>query len=281
MDLECPPIFAWATWRIYEADRDVEFLAEVYPHLQRHYDYWSQAHVIDEAFFTGGFLGMDNLPDRGLDGRLGTTQADASGWMAMFAQDMALIADELGDPDAAAAYRVDVERIASAINAELWDPDAGFYLDRRADRAFVRTESYSGLIPVIAGVVPADRLEIVIDRLRDESAFLSPAGIRSVSARSVLYEPGYAEQPGVNSNWRGPVWLPINYLLVDAVEEVDPDFARSLRERLVETVERDWRATGHFHEYFDAETGEGLGADQQTGWTALVANLIVEGWPPD
>ena len=44
-------------------------------------------------------------------------------------------------------------------------------------------------------------------------------------------------------------------------------------------VEIDWQATGRFHEYFDAETGEGLGADAQAGWTALVANLVAEGWP--
>jgi hypothetical protein len=85
----------------------------------------------------------------------------------------------------------------------------------------------------------------------------------------------------VNSNWRGPVWMPINYLLVGALADVDPSLASDLRERLVTTVEADWTATGRFHEYFDAETGVGLGADAQTGWTALVANLIVEGWPAD
>jgi hypothetical protein len=282
MEVECPPLFAWSAWRVAEAGAGTDLLDELWPALERHYRYWwDELQVADSALFTGGFLGMDNLPDRGLGGELGTTQADASAWMALFARHMALIAAERGDPDSAAAYRADLERIAEGINTELWDEDSGLYLDRRADGAFVRTESYSGLIPLIAGVVPADRLEVVIDQLRDESEFLSPAGIRSVSARSVLYQPGYADQPGVNSNWRGPVWLPINYLLVGVLDEVDPEFARDLRERLVETVERDWEATGHFHEYFDAETGEGLGADQQTGWTALVANLIVEGWPAD
>ena len=84
-----------------------------------------------------------------------------------------------------------------------------------------------------------------------------------------------------NSSWRGPIWLPINYLLVRSLEEHDPAFADELRERLVELVETDWERTGRFHEYFDARSGEGLGADAQTGWTALVANLIAEGWPAD
>ncbi|CAN5288516.1 hypothetical protein BH24CHL10_BH24CHL10_08310 [soil metagenome] len=121
----------------------------------------------------------------------------------------------------------------------------------------------------------------MLDALRDERQFLSPHGIRSTSADSVLYRPGYADQRGATSSWRGPIWLPINYLLVQALEEHDPAFADDLRGRLVESVETDWKETGRFHEYFDAEDGEGLGADAQAGWTALVANLIVEGWPAD
>ena len=73
--------------------------------------------------------------------------------------------------------------------------------------------------------------------------------------------------------------MPINYLLVEALTSVDPALAQTIREAVVATVEADWEATGRFHEYFDAETGEGLGADAQAGWTALVANLVAEGWP--
>jgi hypothetical protein len=88
------------------------------------------------------------------------------------------------------------------------------------------------------------------------------------------------EAKGVDA-WRGPIWLPINYLLVAAIEGHDPAFAADLRERLVELVETDWERTGRFHEYFHAESGEGLGADAQAGWTALVANLVMDGWPAD
>jgi glycogen debranching enzyme len=115
--------------------------------------------------------------------------------------------------------------------------------------------------------------------LGDPTQLLSPYGVRSVSARSVLYQPGYAKEYGVNSNWRGPVWVPINYLLVEALAEVDPELAARIREAVVTAVEADWQATGRFHEYFDAKTGAGLGADAQAGWTALVANLVAEGWP--
>ena len=93
----------------------------------------------------------------------------------------------------------------------------------------------------------------------DESRFLSAHGLRALSARhrdepfvfqvdgfsaSVRYEPGESESGlfGGNSNWRGPVWFPVNYLLIEAVH---------------------------------GDTGAGLGASHQTGWTALVADLLL------
>jgi hypothetical protein len=274
MGVECPPVFAWSAWRVHEAGAGADFLREVYPGLQRLYDYWWETNAIEPVgLFTGGFLGMDNLP-RGA----GQAQADASGWMAFFARYLGKIAEALGDTAAATRYAADVERIAAAVNATLWDEGAGFYFDLDAD-GFLPTRSYSGLIPLIAGIVPADRLERVLAAVRDPQQLLSPYGVRSVSAKSVIHQPGYAKEGGVNSNWRGPVWVPINYLLVEALTPLDATLAATVRKRVVGTVEADWLATGRFHEYFDAETGEGIGADAQAGWTALVANLVAEGWP--
>jgi hypothetical protein len=275
MDDECPPIFAWAAWRIFEASRDRDFLAEVYPRLQLHYDYWWQNHLVEDDLFTGGFLGMDNLPRANR-----RAQADASAWMAFFARDMATIASQVGDAPASQRYWADRGRIQEQMNARLWDEESGFYYDLTASGRFLRHKSYSGLIPLIAGVVPAERLPRILEKLRDEDQFLSVGGIRSMSADGPLYQPGLASE-GVNSNWRGPVWLPINYLLIQALQEADPELASDLRQRVVSMVERDWQKTGRFHEFFDGDTGEGLGADAQAGWTALVANLIMEAWPAE
>ena len=277
MEDECPPLFSWAAWRVHEAGAGDEFFATVYPGLAANHAYWRDELQVAPGLFTGGFLGMDNLPRAE-----GQAQADASAWMAFSAGHLARIADELGETEAAAGYRAEVDEIAAAVNADLWDDERGFYFDRDTDgETPILTQSYSGLVPLIAGIVPADRLPRILDALRDEDRFLSPHGIRSTSTDSVLYRSGYADQRGANSSWRGPIWLPINYLLVDALSEHDPAFAADLRERLVELVETDWEATGRFHEYFDADTGEGIGADAQAGWTALVANLVIEGWPAD
>lgn len=282
---DCPPVFAWAAWRVHEAGAGTDFLREVYPGLQRHYDHWWETKAVEpDGLFTWGTAeqgftkwfrpGMDNIP-----WGVGQATADATGFMALSARHLGKIAEALGDTAAAARYAADVATIAAAVNATLWHEGAGFYLDLDTDGRFIPTVSYSGLIPLIAGIVPPDRVDRVLTAVRDPEQLLSPYGVRSVSARSVIYQPGYAKERGVNSNWRGPVWVPINYLLVETLAPLDATLAATVRERVVGTVEADWRATGRFHEYFDAETGEGIGADAQAGWTALVANLVAEGWP--
>ena len=73
--------------------------------------------------------------------------------------------------------------------------------------------------------------------------------------------------------------MPINYLLIEELNDVDPSLAEDVRARVVNSVEADYLQTGRLHEFFDGDTGKGLGADEHAGWTALVANLIHEGWP--
>jgi len=176
-----------------------------------------------------------------------------------------------------------------------------------------------------------ERLERVLRYLLDENEFLSPFGIRSLSRvhernpyvielegreYRVDYTPAEGDTAlfGGNSNWRGPIWFPINFLLVEALEryahfygdslEVEcptgsgkrmnlDAVAREISRRLARPFLPDeegarpchgadaryrddphWRELVLFHEYFHAETGRGVGASHQTGWTALVASLL-------
>ncbi len=180
-------------------------------------------------------------------------------------------------------------------------------------------------------LVDKDRLRRVLHRLLDEREFLSPYGIRSLSAahreqpydaliggvrHRVSYEPGESSSGifGGNSNWRGPIWFPVNYLLIESLQKFHhyygDDFtvecptgsgvqmtlwqvASELSRRLASlyTVGDDGRRPAHgpterlqrdpqfrdlitFYEYFHGDDGSGLGASHQTGWTALVAKLL-------
>jgi hypothetical protein len=177
------------------------------------------------------------------------------------------------------------------------------------------------------------RLERVLQRVFDEDEFLSPHGLRSLSKAHAAapfsmriegedfraeYEPGETSHRifGGNSNWRGPVWFPLNYLLAEALRRYHHFYGPSLtveigrgsgvrmdlRQASFEIERRlaglflpdkqgarpchggdpryarqsGWKDLVLFHEYFDGDTGEGLGASHQTGWTGLVASLIDE-----
>ena len=176
-----------------------------------------------------------------------------------------------------------------------------------------------------------EQLIRVLARVLDEDEFLSPYGIRSVSRfhrdhpyvlrmngeeHRVDYVPGESDSGmfGGNSNWRGPVWFPINYLLIEALERYHHFYGESLRVecptgsgRLLDlrevalelnsrlarifqpdengtrpchggddryATDPDWKNLLLFHEYFHGEDGRGLGASHQTGWTALVVRCF-------
>ena len=186
---------------------------------------------------------------------------------------------------------------------------------------------------LLLSVVPPDHLRRILATLFDEDAFLSPHGLRAVSKRhstpysvpgvpgaTIRYEPAESSSAmyGGNSNWRGPVWFPINYLVIRELLQYDQflgadftleyptgsgrmlslrDIAGDLSDRLVgiwlpdldgrrpvygsaqkPQTDPAWRNNLLFFEYFNGDNGAGLGAMHQTGWTALVADLIID--PP-
>ena len=186
--------------------------------------------------------------------------------------------------------------------------------------------------PVLFAMFDEGRLRRILQRMLDEQEFLGPHGIRSLSRwhadnpfvmdvegqrYSVNYLPAESDSGmfGGNSNWRGPVWVPINLMLVRALVNLHVYFgddftvecptgsgtylnlgevARALSDRLVGTFVRDadgrrpvyggqsipqndphWRDLILFHEYFHGDNGAGIGAGHQTGWTGGVALLML------
>ncbi|RME52691.1 MAG: glucosidase, partial [Caldilineae bacterium] len=183
----------------------------------------------------------------------------------------------------------------------------------------------------LAAILTPERLRAVLRYLLDETEFLSPYGIRSLSkfhqahpysihvggrTFTVNYEPAESRSGlfGGNSNWRGPVWFPLNYLIIESLRRFDAFYgdtftvemptgsgrqatlaqvADELSRRLQRLFFRDergerpayagqrlhqhdphWRDYILFYEYFHGDNGAGLGASHQTGWTGLVADLI-------
>ena len=196
-------------------------------------------------------------------------------------------------------------------------------------RDCVHTVTKDGETTHVLTILNQDQIRRLTRRLREPGEFLSDYGIRSLSkaheaepfeydGRFVGYEPAESSIriKGGNSNWRGPVWFPTCFLLIESLrklgtafgstlgvpgpgdeDDVLPftDMSREIAERLVRIFLRDesgrrpvfggaskfqddphWRDLLLFYEYFHGDNGAGLGASHQTGWTALVASLIDE-----
>jgi len=400
-----PPIHAVAALKVFRAERkqkgsgDLHYLRRVFNKLIMNYTWWLNRKDSDGLnVFEGGFMGLDNISvyDRSkpLPPGFSLKQADATGWMAMFALNMTAMALELAQEqseyeDMAIQCYQQFLAIANSIAGQtknklsLWDQVDGFFKDLLitpdGECHHIDVYSYVGLIPLFATEIVApdilekvprfkalleehkggmfdghticacpfttnehgERLLALVDhtkishilrRLLNSDEFLSDHGIRGLSRihaekhplqtlpgvgdAFIEYEPGESQSAlfGGNSNWRGPVWIPINYSILQALTKfhryLGPNFmvavpgmqerklnlrevANFIAERLINIFRRDdngrvpglpqrspfqhdpeWRDLRLFHEYFHGETGLGLGASHQTGWTGLVANLI-------
>jgi hypothetical protein len=401
-----PPVIAMAALKVFRAERvqrgtgDLNFLGRVLHKMLMNYTWWLNRKDADgNNVFEGGFLGLDNISvyDRSQPLPPGYTlkQADSTGWMAMFALNMTVMALELDAEmhdyeDVAIQCYEQFMAIANSIvgynqsGLSLWDEKDEFFKDLvvgpEGQARHIDVFSWVGLIPLFAAEVidqrllkyvprfhrvlighsegtfeghkvthcpmqtnergehllsllGPHRLKAVLGRVLNEREFLSSYGVRSVSRihaerrdlgvlpgvgqALIEYVPGESNSGlfGGNSNWRGPVWMPTNYALVQAIEKFHryygdgftvavpclenkqlnlQEIATLIAERLVDIYRRDeqgripafpadspfqhdpyFRDLLLFYEYFHGDTGQGLGAAHQTGWTGLLANLVM------
>ncbi len=207
-----------------------------------------------------------------------------------------------------------------------------WFIENRPDFGIhIETQSKDGEVRRFLSLVDRRRLVRVLRYMLDEAEFLSPYGIRALSRYHaahpyvmsamgvdyrVDYEPAESETGlfGGNSNWRGPIWFPVNYLLIESLQKFHyylgdgfrveyptgsgrklplNEVARELSRRLIHIFLRGadgrrpvyggttkfqedphWRDLILFYEYFHGDNGAGIGASHQTGWTGLVAKLI-------
>lgn len=202
---------------------------------------------------------------------------------------------------------------------------------RKKNNLFLPNEERGDGEQELISLVKKDRLVHLLKRLLQEEEFLSGGGIRALSKyhekhpysvtingenHTIQYDPGDSTSNlfGGNSNWRGPVWMPINYLIIRSIRKYGEFYgdnlkvecpvgsgnmlnleavAKVLTDRVVSLMKKDakgnrkvygdyndfYKKPGNedlilFYEYFHGDTGRGLGASHQTGWTSLVADLI-------
>lgn len=202
---------------------------------------------------------------------------------------------------------------------------------RKSNGRYWPNEERSDSEEILLSIVPKEKLLAILKRLLDESEFLSDGGIRALSKYheknpysveiegekySIQYDPGdsTSDMFGGNSNWRGPVWMPLNFLIIQSIKQFGKFYgdtlqveyprgsgnsmnleqvAKELTKRVFDLFyldelderrcyekynwfykQKDNRHLVLFYEYFHGDSGKGLGASHQTGWTALIAHLL-------
>jgi hypothetical protein len=307
-----PPVHAWATWRVFDLDRerrgdggDLAFLERVFHKLMLNFTWWvNRKDAQGRNIFQGGFLGLDNIGvfDRSKPLPTGghINQADGTAWMAMYSLNLMKIALALAVhnrvyQDVASKFFEHFLHIAEAMTnmagdgIGLWDDEDKFYYDELilpdGNIIPLKVRSMVGLIPLFAveviepetvaqlpdfgkrlkyflkyrddlhglvsrweepgrgerrllSLLRGHRMKRLLARMLDETEFLSPYGVRSLSKHherepyrfawqgqevAVGYRPAESDSGlfGGNSNWRGPVWLPVNYLLIESLRKFD------------------------------------------------------------
>lgn len=208
-----------------------------------------------------------------------------------------------------------------------------WFLNYRRDLdKYIVVEDFKEGEDIILSLVPKGRMKRLLGALLDENEFLSPYGIRALSKIhqdpyellidgekfSVQYTPAEGDTHlfGGNSNWRGPIWIPMNFLFVMALKEYHTHYGEDFKveypqgsgkelnlcqisdlinkrlvamfrqddqgERPINALHNEWYKDEHFkdlvlfYEYFHGDTGRGVGASHQTGWTGAIAYLINE-----
>lgn len=299
----------------------ISYAKNIYPNLLKHYEWFTTTQRgmieeyleipsinvkvhINEAFRWVGRTfthclpsGMDDYP-RALPPDIAELHVDALSWVAVMTRSMKQIATVLGLSADIERFMLIENNIIENLETLHWDESQNSYCDITINdlaeddqdlRKFVCHEGYVTLLPFALKLIPShrmDRIKHIIDTMSNTEKLFTPYGLSSLSKEDEFYNTGEVY-------WRGPIWININYLCLDALNhyfsatssvELENEYqevfkqARSLykdlRHNLIENVYSVWKKDGYCYEHYNHKTGKGSGVQHFTGWTALVVNMI-------
>lgn len=299
----------------------ISYAKNIYPRLLKHYEWFrdtqkglleeymdvpeisSKAHA-DEAYRWVGRTfthclpsGMDDYP-RALPPDVAELHVDALSWVGVMTRSMKQIATVLDLEEDIQKFTTIENNIIENLDVLHWNDEKKLYCDITYNdeavedtdlRKFVCHEGYVSLLPFALKLIPSEnieRLEHIIDTMSNNETLRTPFGLRSLSKQDEFYDTGEVY-------WRGPIWLNINYLCLDALKsyfQESPlrnskqvnkelfqkanDLYKQLRRDIIENVYSVWKQDGYVYEQYNHKTGKGSGVQHFTGWTALVVNMI-------
>ncbi|KAF2178121.1 glycoside hydrolase family 63 protein [Zopfia rhizophila CBS 207.26] len=283
-----------------QAETGQELLAEIYPLLNRHYDWFRrtqsgdvEAHSIPQASLGEGYRwrgrtphynfasGLDDYP-RAEPPDPTELHLDALCWVGVMADALQKVAEFMKYDEDVPKFQSHATAIAQNIDVLHWSQTDDAYCDALVwedQHSFTCAKGYISLFPFITGFLGPDHphLNATLNLIYNDEKLWTHYGLRSLSPTSTLY--------GSRDNyWRSPIWININYLvierLLDLASKLGPHQEKcrkiytKLRRNVVETVYKSWLETGFAWEQYNPETGQGQRTQHFTGWTALVVKIM-------
>lgn len=260
-----PPIHGWTLHKLLEG-REVApaMLQKLYDHLARFTDWWFTYRDTDGDGIPNYYHGCDSGWDNStlFDIGYGLESPDLPAFLFLQMRTLADLALRLGQEDEAKGWLARAETLLQRLYAHSWDGEGFIATLSRSHAHEERPTSLLALMPLVLGEYLApEKFARLVERL--ERDFLTPYGPATEMPSSPKYNPdGY---------WRGPIWAPSTYLIVDGLARGGrPDLAAEIARRFCDLCE----VAGGNYENFDALTGQGL-RDQAYTWTASVNLLLM------
>ena len=281
---------------------DTAWVETVFPKLKRYLSYWLERHIAPFGLCRWRYPYMS-----GFDNEITATvfppdtiiSPDLNAWLYLELRSMSTLAEMLHDVTAQQDYLSQAEKMKHAINDKLWDEQHGTYAayDLCLGKTRVDLDSGDGkyaylscpaLIPLFARIAEPEQAQRMIKNyVLNPEHFRSPYGIRSLSRSSEYYNnarwgnpPRFGDHRRLaNSNWQGPVWIPLNWFVFHGLLHYGfEDEAAALAEDTFNVISMSLDQIGYMRENFHADTGEALYADKFASWNIL-ADLMPDYLP--
>jgi hypothetical protein len=203
---------------------------------------------------------------------------DLASYLVRELRAMAVIATELGLKADAAGFTKHADELAKAMNATFWDEKEGMYFDRNektGKRVYVKSATSFGVL--FAGAATPERAKrMVREHLMNPAEFWLKYPVASYAKTEPDYYQGAHYDRGTHKecNWRGPNWAPTNYMIFQGLRRYG--FKAEAEELAARCFEMAMEKNTALHEYYNAETGQGLGKDRFWGFTSLYYGMLLE-----
>lgn len=248
-----------------------------YDRLKKYLDYWIWHCDADKnglCFWDGSdHSGMDNQELRlGYDGVMEFEGVDLNCYLVREFQAMVQLAEELGKVQDAIYFQQKAEEIADTIDKILWDEETGFYYDRSEKTGKLnKRKCITGMLPLWLGTIPRERVQrLVEEHLCNPEEFWSTYPLATWAKNEEGY---YSDSREGECSWMGAVWIPTNYMLFQGLriygyEKEAGELALKTFDLVMGEIET--------REFYNSETGSGLGLNPFWGWSTLGYMMVYE-----